>query len=125
MTQVEKSFFPSVADVSKYSVFFVKKKRGLYHVYPNRDPLPGQLLGSLAKVKNATQNATWVFLPTARFRRSAEKPYKWFCFGCSRRVAFANFLNDRHLQFQTGSRKPWIKSTIDRPELFLCGGAEQ
>lgn len=98
----------NVSDISPYDVYFVKRKCGWYDVLPDRGLDRSEIIGSVLKVKNATSNAQWVFLPIRAFRRSAAKPYRRFCFGCSRRVAVSNYLNDLHLTFQTGNG--WRKS---------------
>lgn len=107
-----------VCDICYDRVYFKLRRRGWSDVLVRKND-PSSIIGSLLKVKNATWNATWVFIPTKLFRRSFDVPYQRFCFGNSRRVALRNFFSGRHVCFRTGSEKPWLKSTYTHPEWYL------
>ena len=112
MLGLDWSKIASVSDVRYVRVSFVKKRRGFYHVFSSWPAAEGVHIGSVLKVKDATANASWIFIPVKRFRLLAEKPYERFCFGTNRRLAVSNFIKGKHTTFQTGSSPPWIKSTI-------------
>ena len=106
-----------VSAIGYENVYFRLRRRGWSDVLLRKTD-PSSIIGSCLMVKNATFNATWVFIPKKSFRRSFVVPYQRFCFGHSRRVAVRNFFNGRHLVFQTCSEKPWLKSTYTHPECY-------